>query len=75
MIKTDREVITELQAVMQNMRELGLTTARMQHFFDVGEWLICFEGAWMLVQDDPDHALKSNASYLALEAYFADELG
>jgi len=46
MIETDRELIAELEGVMRNMRELGLTTAGMQRFFDVGEWLICFEGAW-----------------------------
>lgn len=75
MIESDRELIAALEAVMQSMRELGLTTALMQSFFDVGEWLLCFEGAWILVRNDPDHPLKSNGSYLALEAHFADELG
>ncbi|MEO9337393.1 hypothetical protein ABFT80_08160 [Mesorhizobium sp. SB112] len=74
MIRTDRQVIAELQAVMQRMQELGMTTTQMQRFFDAGEWLLCFEGAWMLVRANPHHALKLNCSYLALETYFADDL-
>ncbi|KQT93026.1 hypothetical protein ASG60_06320 [Methylobacterium sp. Leaf469] len=74
MIRTDNELIAELEAVMQRLRELELITSNMERFFEVGEWLLCFEGAWMLARDDPDHPLQSDKSYLALVAYFAGEI-
>jgi hypothetical protein len=73
-IRDDRDVIVQLDSLMQSMDEMGLPPMQMRRFFDVGEWLLCFEGALSQVEGDPDHPLRSDPAFKALEAYFQAEL-
>ncbi len=73
-IRTDHDVISALEALMEAMEGQLLSTASMRPFFAVGEWLLCFEGAWILAKDDPDHPLRRVAAYRELETYFAEYL-
>ncbi|MBB3951689.1 hypothetical protein [Aureimonas jatrophae] len=73
-IQNDHDLIDAIDSLMRRMHDLGLPTRSMQGFYDVGEWLLCFEGAWMMAKDDPAHPLRREPSYQAIERYFADEL-
>lgn len=73
-IETDRDVIVALEGLMAAMEKRSFPTTSMQRFFEVGEWLLCFEGAWMLAKDDPDHPLRRVSAYQQLESYFAEDL-
>ncbi|MBB3951685.1 hypothetical protein [Aureimonas jatrophae] len=73
-IENDHDLIAEIGNLMRRMYDLGLPRQRMQGFYDVGKWLLCFEGAWMMTKDDPAHPLRRELSWQAIERCFADEL-
>jgi hypothetical protein len=73
-ITAEPEIIAALETLMAAMEEQGFPTASMWRFFGVGEWLLCFEGAWRVARNDPAHPLRQLAAYRDLHAWFADDL-
>jgi hypothetical protein len=41
---TENDMIDKLEKIILNLEQRGLDTNSIKQFFDVGEWLIAFEG-------------------------------
>lgn len=70
MIET--QMIPKLEHVIRTLGNRGLDTSSCKRFFDVGEWLISFEGVENLVNANGIVDESILADYRELTAYFAD---
>jgi hypothetical protein len=67
----ERAAIRKLNELIVNLDDRGEDTSLTRRFFDVGEWLLAFEGietafSGMSLDDDTQEKIK------LLERYFAD---
>lgn len=65
---TEPEMIDMLEAHIERLEEIKYDMSMTRGFFDVGEWLLAFEGIWV-VNDQLANILDAN-EVSALEKYF-----
>lgn len=49
---TEREMIVRIESAIHRLRDMGFATDSVERFFDVGEWLIAFEGLESLIREN-----------------------
>lgn len=63
--------IQTLEELIRSLEGMGRDTAAIRQFFDVGEWLVAFEGVEMVYGDIAADA-DAQAKIAWLRAYFDD---
>lgn len=63
--------IQTLQDLIRSLESMGCDTASIRQFFEVGEWLVAFEGVEM-VYGDVVADVEAQAKIARLRDYFAD---
>ena len=69
---TEAEMIRILQRQLELLQSAGFDTAGDRQFFDVGEWLLAFEGVYVGNQRLP--GLLDQSEVNALGAYFGEDM-
>lgn len=67
---TEHEMIDTLEWLIARSRDEGHETGSIQQLFDVGEWLIAFEGVMALAEADPPLRAELAGEIDRLDRYF-----
>lgn len=68
---TEREMIVRVESAIYRLRDMGFATDPVERFFDVGEWLIAFEGLESLVRENRVNDVDVIGDHEELGRYFS----